>query len=147
MIFPLIKHRLFVDIEEGTGLITKEVYQNDLDYCLLNDYMAYLRTADQKRAKEEEQTGLFGGMSSYLTNEEIHRLLKSIYSIQRAPFASQQYKQMVSELMPFEFEYKRDTDSRDFLKELWFTGECCERLLKSGVQRFNADKAFRIKCE
>lgn len=139
MKFYLLKSKKDDNYINGSFTYGYETYENDLDYCLIKDLLN--REEAMKGAPKVPKRGatpvLTGWVSELiLWRKQIEELLDSIYAIQQTRAGSAEYRRKVSELMPYVIKLGRDIESKDFQKEMWYTSEFCERLLKTGADAF-----------
>lgn len=108
-------------------------YTNDLDYCLIEDFIQY------EEAKRKD-----GGKVSVqfaIRTEPLEKLLDAIFAVQAVPSSDKErFRNVVWKNLPCAIAFKRNIESRDFIKELWYTGEFLEQLLKSGANYFVLDE-------
>lgn len=104
-------------------------YTNDLDYCLIKDFIQH------EEAKRKD--GGKVGVQLAIRTEPLEKLLDAIFAVQAVPSSDKErFRNAVWRNLPCAFTFKRNIESRDFIKELWYTGEFIEQLLKSGANYF-----------
>ena len=90
-----------------------------------------------KPFNEKEQPDICVWISQlFARRERIKELLDGIYAIQSKMAGSPEYKHEVAERMPYVVKLGRDIESKEFQRELWYTSEFCEKLLKTGADAF-----------
>lgn len=113
-------------------------YTNDLDYCLIEDFIKYEESIRKARGK--------AGIKFAIRTETLQRLLDAIYAVQETPSSNKEkFRDAVWRNLPCAIVYMRDIESRDFIKELWYTGEFIEQLLESGANYFVLNEWVDIK--
>lgn len=124
------------------GVINKKlgvaIYTNDFDYCLIEDFMKHEESIRKARGKD--------GVQLATRPETLQRLLDAIYAVQGTPSSNKEkFKDAVWRNLPCAIVFKRKIESRDFIKELWYTGEFLEQLLKSGANYFVLNEWVDVK--
>lgn len=109
-------------------------YKNDLDYCIIDDF---IKSEGEVSSKTTYKGRIYLSWRFAIKTDTLQRLLDAIYAIQRVPSSdTEALGDMVWAKLPCAITYKRDIESKEFLKELWYTGEFIEKLLKSGANYF-----------
>lgn len=115
-----------------------KVYQNDLDYCLIKDYIDF---AHKGQIGKVDAEGFRCDAILATNREELSDILEAIYRIQDVSQSdAEAYKESIKNNLPCEIAFNRDVLSKDFQKELWFAGEFIEQQLASSADYFMLDE-------
>ena len=148
MKYYLSKSKEGKEYHNGSISYGLEVYENNLDYCLIEDFMnrEEIMEEDPKPSNEEEPPTLSFWISQlFARREQIEEFLDGIYAIQSKKAGSPEYKHEVAKRMPYVVKLGRDIESKEFQRELWDTGEFCEKLLKTGADTFDNENDENIR--
>lgn len=136
------KFKKSMPVRSGNGPFNLGVstYTNDIDYCLIEDFIEDYK---EKQKKEIRKTVAEAGVKEpplfilAVGRDDLCQLLDDIYTIQRIPMKEKGlFLKTVSERMPYIVERKRNVLSAEFLREMWYSGEFLEQLLSSDAEQF-----------
>lgn len=136
------KFKKSMPVRSGKGPFNLGVstYTNDIDYCLIEDFIEDYKEKQRKEIQETlaktdvKEPPLF---VLAVGRDTLCQLLDDIYTVQRIPMREEEkFLKVVGERMPYLVERNRNVLSNEFLREMWYSGEFLEQLLSSDAEQF-----------